>query len=41
MILIVGGAYQGKEEYAANTFPEGYKILKDYQEIMTKVTDIL
>lgn len=34
MILIVGGAYQGKEEYAANTFPEGYKILKDYQEII-------
>lgn len=34
MILVVGGAYQGKEEYAANTFPEKYKMIKDYQEII-------
>lgn len=30
MILVIGGAYQGKEEYVKKNFPEGYAVEKEY-----------
>ncbi|MCM1026331.1 MAG: bifunctional adenosylcobinamide kinase/adenosylcobinamide-phosphate guanylyltransferase [Roseburia sp.] len=32
MILIVGGAYQGKAEYAREHFPDDFRVIEDYQE---------
>ncbi|MDO4331221.1 MAG: bifunctional adenosylcobinamide kinase/adenosylcobinamide-phosphate guanylyltransferase [Eubacteriales bacterium] len=30
MILVIGGAYQGKEEYVEKNFAAGYAIVKEY-----------
>lgn len=30
MILVIGGAYQGKEEYVQKNFTTGYRIVKEY-----------
>lgn len=32
MVLVVGGACQGKGAYARERFPEGYRILREYHE---------
>lgn len=32
MILVIGGAYQGKEDYVREHFGEGYVVINHYQQ---------
>lgn len=36
MILVVGGAYQGKTEYAREHFKEGYQLMDAYHEVIRR-----
>jgi len=36
MILIIGGAYQGKTEYAKRHFGEEYRLVKEYHEVVRR-----
>ena len=36
MILIIGGAYQGKFEYAKANFKEGHQIINNFHKYVRK-----